>query len=251
MDAWYTRESHWHIEGCSGATCTQSEKYEEGGAQLLVEDYAIVAPGFEDRGYESGQYWMALIHEFLFTNQYDISEADAWTTAGYHAMDWCWDTNSISRPYIFSYPYRWSIAFDDGTRWTIHDPGNDLDAVWTDTFKIYDFHGKPVYVGGVFISQDFGSAPSKRIYFMYYEGNFYLEEEIYPDHNCAWFGCYEHDVYGSADGLKLALWDRTSESAEAYLAQGYGNGKCRAVGKYDTFYMEETVYSGEEVIEEV
>jgi len=140
----------------------------------------------------------------------------------------------VADPVVEEYPYRWSVVFDDGTRWVIHDPGTDQDAVWTDTFKIYDFHGKPVYIGGVFVMVDYGNAPSKRVYFMYYDGKMYLEEGVEPDHNCAWFGCYEHDVYGTANGLTLL----------GGQANGFGNGKCRAVGKYDTMYFTKVVPIG-------
>jgi hypothetical protein len=217
--------------------------YEEHGTSFLVEDYAVVAPGFEDRGYKSGDNWMALIHEFVYDNKYNIVEAPHWVDAAHHSLDACFGNHT--RPYVFVYPYRWSIAFDDGTSWIIHDPGTDQDAVWTDTFKIYDFHGKPVYIGGIFIMVDNGNAPSKRIYFMYYEGKFYLEEGVEPDHNCIWFGCYEHDVYGTAEGLDLAL------NREDEPAQGYGNGKCRAVGKYDSLWTQHSVNAGEEITEEV
>jgi hypothetical protein len=217
------------------------ENQTQEGQTLILEDYAIVAPGFEDRGYKSGEYWMGLVQELKYANTYQFQMSPPYSGP---PVTTC-TCDHVADPVSEEYPYRWSIVFDDGTKWVVHDPGNDLDAVWTDTFRIYDFHGKPVYIGGIFISQDFGGLPSKRVYFMYYDGTFYLEEGVEPDHNCAWFGCYEHDVYGTAEGLELALnW-------EDEPAQGYGNGKCRAVGKYDTFWTQHTVHAGEEVTEEV
>ena len=227
-EIWTTQANYWvwqkwHVEGCHECDCaTMWEKQTQDGQTLILEDYAIVAPGFEDRGYDSGEHWMALVQELVYSNnyQFEISPPHHGPQNTDEACEWQTD------PYVEVYPYRWTIVFDDGTRWVVHDPGDDQDAVWTDTFRIYDFHGKPVYIGGIFISQEFGSDVSKRVYFMYYDGEFYMEDEVYPDHSCAWFGCYEHDVYGTVDGLLLIGGE----------AKGYGGGWCRAVGRYDTFW---------------
>lgn len=231
--AYHYKWQKWQQEGCNECGCAiMWENQSQSGSLFTLEDYAIVAPGFEDRGYGSGQHWMGLVLELKYENTYQFEISPPYsgppvtTCACAHVAD----------PVVEEYPYRWSIVFDDGTKWVIHDPGTDQDAVWTDTFKIYDFHGKPVYIGGIFIMVDYGNLPSKRIYFMYYDGKMYLEEGVEPDHNCAWFGCYEHDVYGTSGGLTLL----------GGQANGYGNGKCRAVGQYDTMYFTKVVPIGED-----